>query len=142
MLGPIVLALLVTHAGVSVAPQATATQPPVAPSTQAKPDRPWPPAGVSRVGAGTTAPRVLRETRPKYTREAREAQIQGAVMIEAIVEKDGTVGEVRVARSLDKQFGLDQQAIDSVKTWQFAPGKKDGVAVPVMVEIEITFTLR
>ena len=142
MLGSIVLALLVTHAGLLMEQQATATQPPAAPSTQAKPDQPWPPAGVSRIGAGTTAPRLLKESRPQYTPEARAAKIQGSVMIEAIVEKDGTVGEVRVARSLDKQFGLDQQAVDSVKTWQFAPGKKDGVAVPVMVEIEITFTLR
>lgn len=142
MLGPIVLTLLVTHAGVLMEQQATATQPPAAPSTPAKPGQPWPPAGVSRIGGGTTAPRVLKESRPRYTREAREAQIQGDLTIEAIVEKDGTVGEVRVARSLDKVFGLDQQAVDAVKTWKFEPGKKDGVAVPVMVEIEITFTIR
>ncbi len=125
-----------------MAPPATATQPQAASSARAKPDQPWPPAGVSRIGAGTTAPRLLKDARPQYTPEAREAQIQGVVMIEAIVEKIGTVGKVRVAQSPDKEFGLDQQAVDTVKKWQFAPGRNDGVAVPVIVEIEITFTLR
>ncbi len=75
-------------------------------------------------------------------RRAREAKIQGVIGMEVVVETDGTVGEVRVTRSLDKMLGLDDEAVRTVKKWRFEPAKKDGVAVPVVVEIEMTFTLR
>ncbi len=70
------------------------------------------------------------------------ARIAGIVEVAAIVEKDGTVGEVRVIRSLDKEFGLDAQAVNAVKRWEFRPGQKDGEPVRVMVKIELSFTLR
>lgn len=59
-----------------------------------------------------------------------------------MVQPDGKVGEVRVTRSLDQKFGLDEEAIKTLKKWQCLPGKEDGVAVPVLVEVEMTFTLR
>jgi TonB family protein len=71
-----------------------------------------------------------------------DQKIQGIVEIEAVIESDGTVGEVKVVRSLDAEFGLDEEAVKAVKKWLFKPGKKDGVAVPVLVNIEMTFTLR
>jgi len=52
--------------------------------------------------------------------------------LEAVVRTDGTVGEVRVVRSLDKKFGMDEEAVKTLKQWRCAPGKKDGVAVPVL----------
>ena len=61
--------------------------------------------------------------------------------MEAVVQTDGTVGEVRVVRSLDQKFGLDDEAVKAVKQWRFVPGQKDGVAVPVVVEIEMTFNV-
>ena len=61
--------------------------------------------------------------------------------MEAVVQTDGTVGEVRVARSLDQKFGLDEHCVKTLKQWQFEPGKKDGVAVPVLVDVEMTFSL-
>ena len=67
---------------------------------------------------------------------------EGAVFIEAVVLTDGAVGEVRVIRSLDKEHRLDDEAVRTVKEWQFMPGKKDGVAVPVVVEINISFSLK
>jgi TonB family protein len=70
------------------------------------------------------------------------AKIQGVVTLEAVVQPDGSVGYVRVTRSLDQTFGLDQEAIKTVKKWRFAPGTKLGQPVPVLVEIEMTFTLR
>ena len=62
--------------------------------------------------------------------------------LEAVVQTDGTVGEVRVKRSLDRQFGLDDEAVATVKKWKFTAGTKDGVAVPALVEIEMTFSLK
>jgi TonB family protein len=62
--------------------------------------------------------------------------------MEAVVLPDGTVGDVRVVRSLDKRYGVDDEAVKALKQWQFTPGKnKDGVSVPVVIEVEMTFTV-
>jgi protein TonB len=117
-------------------PYAVAAQ--SAPSQNAE----WPPAGVARIGAGVQAPTVVKETKPLYTAAAMDAGIQGDLEVEAIVLADGKVGEVRVVRSLDKEYGLDEQAVNAVKQWEFKPGRKDGKPVPVLVNIEVTFRLR
>jgi TonB family protein len=98
--------------------------------------------GAYRPGNGVDLPRVLQEVRPQYTSDAMRAKIQGTVWLECVVEPDGSVGNVRVVRSLDNTFGLDQEAIKAARQWRFAPGTKDGVPVPVLVTIELTFTLR
>jgi protein TonB len=124
----------------SPAPVAGAQAP--ATSAQLPSSEAWPPAGVVAPGKGVSSPEVTRETKPKYTPKARAAGIQGAVEMEAVVLADGTVGAVRVVRSLDKQLGLDDEAVAAMKEWRFKPGKRDGVAVPVVVAVEMTFTLR
>jgi protein TonB len=98
--------------------------------------------GAYRPGSGIVSPRVLQEVKPAYTADAMRAKIQGTVWIEAIVLPDGSVGNVQITRSLDPTFGLDQEAIKAVKRWRFVPGTRRGEAVPVLVEIELTFTLR
>lgn len=98
--------------------------------------------GAYRPGNGVTSPRLLQEVKPGYTGEAMRAKIQGIVVMEAVVMPDGSVGPVKITRSLDPQFGLDQEAIRTVKKWRFAPGTRLGQPVPVLVEIEMTFTLR
>ena len=87
-------------------------------------------------------PRVIKEAKPSYTVAAVRARVEGRINLEAVVHPDGTVGEVRVVRSLDKKYGLDEQAVTAVKQWRFAPVKNDDVAVPVLVEVELTFSLR
>jgi protein TonB len=110
-------------------------------SSPQSPDQ-WPPAGVTRIGDGVSAPELTYEAKPRYTAAAMDQKIEGIVEVEAVIESDGTVGEVKVVRSLDAEFGLDEEAVKAVKKWLFKPGKKDGVAVPVLVNIEMTFTLR
>jgi TonB family protein len=100
------------------------------------------PSGVFRAGAGVTLPRVLKEAKPQYTAEAMRAKIQGSVVLECVVKTDGTVGDVKVIRSLDATYGLDQEAIKAAQQWVFTPGTRNGQPVPVMVSIELTFTLR
>ena len=70
------------------------------------------------------------------------AKIQGTVILECVVMPDGTVGQTSILKSLDPVFGLDQEAIKAAKQWRFRPGRKQGQAVPVLVSIELTFTLR
>ena len=116
---------------------------PVAGQSAPTKDSSWPPAGVARMGAGVQSPTVVKETKPVYTAAAMDAGIQGDLEVEAIVLTDGKVGEVRVVRSLDKKYGLDEQAVNAVKGWEFKPGRtKDGTAVPVLVNIELTYRLR
>jgi TonB family protein len=98
--------------------------------------------GAYRPGAGITLPVVLREVKPAYTADAMRAKVQGSVWLECIVMPDGSVGEVKVTRSLDPIFGLDQEAIKAAKLWKFRPGMRQGEPVPVIITIELTFTLR
>lgn len=95
-----------------------------------------------RPGDGVTMPVVVYEVKPKYTPEAREAKIQGTVLLEAVVLETGAVGEVKIVRSLDSVYGLDDEAVKAMKQWRFKPGTKDGKPVAVRVEVEMSFTLK
>jgi len=98
--------------------------------------------GVFQPGNGVETPKLLKEVKPQYTAQAMRAKIQGTVLLECVVRPDGSVGDIRVKRSLDSSFGLDQEAIKAARQWQFAPGSRLGQPVPVLVTIEIAFTLR
>jgi periplasmic protein TonB len=113
-------------------------------TAQSSPEKPWPPAGVFRFqpGGDVIAPRLIKSARPDYSGDAMRAKIQGVVKLEAVVESDGTVGEVRVTRSLDRKFGLDDAAINSLKQYRFTPGTKNGVPVPVLLSFEVSFAVR
>ena len=98
--------------------------------------------GFYRPGNGVQTPRVLREVKPAYTAEAMRAKVQGEVWLECVVMADGSVGRVEVVKSLDGNFGLDQEAIKAARQWRFAPGTRFGEPVAVLVTIALTFTLR
>ena len=98
--------------------------------------------GVYRPGANIVLPRPIREVKPQYTADAMRAKVQGSVWIEAVVKPDGLVGDVRITKSLDRIFGLDEEALRAAKQWLFIPGTRFGQPVPVLVVIELTFTLR
>jgi protein TonB len=80
--------------------------------------------------------------KPQYTSDAMRAKVQGTVLLECVVRPDGSISDVQVIRSLDPTFGLDQQAVVAARKWRFAPGTRLGEAVPVLITIELTFTLR
>jgi TonB family protein len=89
-----------------------------------------------------TLPRVLREVKPQYTADAMRAKVQGTVWLECVVMQDGSVADIRIVRSLDSVFGLDQEAIKAARQWKFVPGLRNGEPVPVLITIELQFTLR
>ncbi len=93
-------------------------------------------------GNGVTLPQLVREVKPEYTQEAKDAHIEGTVVVETIVQKDGDVGDVKIVRSLDPTYGLDKEAVKAAKQWKFKPGTKNGEPVPVRISIELTFTLK
>ena len=95
---------------------------------------------VYKPGNGVSAPVLVKEVKPQYTAKAKDARVQGIVVLDCIVETDGTVGEVKVTKSLDEE--LDQQAVNAARQWTFEPGKKDGKAVRVQISLEMTFSLK
>jgi TonB family protein len=128
---------LVSHRAVR---QSGAPPAPPQPTGAAAEPQPTPP-GVVRPGNGVTLPRLLHEVKPQYTSEAMQKRIQGMVLLECVVNADGSVSHVKVLRSLDALYGLDEQAIRAAQQWRFAPGTRNGQPVPVMISLEMTFTL-
>ena len=87
-------------------------------------------------------PRILREVKPQYTSKALDEKITGTVQMEVVVLPNGTVGDVRIMRSLDPVFGLDAAAIKAVRQWRFEPATRFGEPVASLTTIEMDFNLR
>jgi TonB family protein len=96
--------------------------------------------GPYRAGSGISAPAIVREVKPDYTEEARRRGVEGDVVLEIVVRRDGTVGNIRLLQGLGS--GLDQRAVDAVRQWRFSPAMRQGTPVDVMVEVAVEFKLR
>jgi len=96
--------------------------------------------GPFKPGSGIEPPTLLREVKPLYTDEARRQSIVGNVVLEIVVRRDGTVGSLRVIRSLGA--GLDERAVEAVRQWRFGPARRQGAPVDVIVEVSVEFRLR
>lgn len=92
---------------------------------------------VYRPGPDVIAPFVVAKTTPAYTDEARLAKLEGSVLLSLVIDADGAPSDVQVARSLG--LGLDESAVENVRTWQFRPGTKNGRPVDVRVNEEVFF---
>lgn len=93
--------------------------------------------GVFHVGGGVSAPRPIYDPDPDYSEEARKAHWQGTVLLWVVVGPDGRVHDLKVSRSLG--LGLDEKAMEAVKSWKFDPARKNGQAVAVEMTIEVNF---
>ena len=96
--------------------------------------------GPYRPGSGIEPPRLLREVRADYTEEARQRGLSGDVVLEIVVRRDGSVGEVKILRGL--AAGLNDRAVQAVRQWRFAPARRTGTPVDVIVEVAVEFKLR
>jgi protein TonB len=97
---------------------------------------------VFQPGGDIIPPRVIRDVKPAYTPDAMRARIQGEVLLTVIVRPDGTVTDVQVSRSLDRAFGLDEEAIKAARQWRFTPATRFGQPVAVYVTIGVGFNMR
>ena len=88
---------------------------------------------------GVVAPRVLSKVDPNYTPEAKDAKVEGTVVVDLEVHPDGRAHNLRIERALDP--GLDQNALDAISFWRFQPATKNGKPVVVKATIEINFKL-
>jgi TonB family protein len=92
------------------------------------------------VGAGVKAPIVLFQPLPPYTAKAQMFRIEGAVLLQCIIRKDGAVDGIKVLRGLG--YGLDESAIETIATkWRFQPGTYKDEPVDVSISIEVSFRL-
>ncbi len=100
---------------------------------------PEPSEGPLRVGGDVKAPVTINRTKPNYTEAARKGRITGVVVVEAIVNKQGEVEQVKVLKGLP--LGLSDEAEQAVKQWRFHPGTLNGQPVEVIFTLTVTFTL-
>src|SRR5947209_5869566 len=109
--------------------------PPPAPEPKPEPKE----EGPLRVGGDVKAPIATNRVKPDYTDAARKAHINGVVVVEAIVNKQGEVEQVKVLKGLP--MGLSEQAVEAVKKWRFRPGTLNGDPVEVIFSLTVNFTL-
>lgn len=96
--------------------------------------------GPVHLGDGIEAPKKLFGPKPRYTEEARQARIQGTVILQVVVDAEGNVTEAKVLKGLP--LGLDDSAIEMVKTWKYEPAKRGGEPVAVYVNLLVNFSLQ
>jgi TonB family protein len=100
------------------------------------------PAGRSdepvRIGDGVPPPAKIHDVPPVYPPAAREAGVQGLVILEATIDPTGEVGNVEVLRSVPE---LEEAAIAAVEQWRYEPTLVDGAPVSVLMTVTINFLL-
>jgi protein TonB len=92
-----------------------------------------------RLHSGMKAPVKIADVAPVYPALARNARIQGVVILEAVLNPQGGVESVRVLRSIPQ---LDQAAVDAVRQWRFTPALLNGQPVPVVMTVTVNFNLQ
>jgi protein TonB len=106
---------------------------------------PPPSEGPVMAGVGDVSVPVLIEStkvQPEYPELARQAKVQGKVILQAVIFKDGTVGDIQVLQTPGEKLGFDETAIAAVRQWKYKPALQSGRPVDVIFTIVIDFTLR
>jgi TonB family protein len=101
------------------------------------PSKSWLAALICLIARAQSAPFVVAKQNPEYTEEARLAKLEGSVLLSLMVGADGQPRDIRVARPLG--LGLDQKAIENVRTWQFKPASRNGMPVDMTAMEEVFF---
>jgi protein TonB len=95
--------------------------------------------GLYSIGNGVSMPRAIYSPEPEFSEEARKTKHQGEVILLATIGADGLPRNLTVVRSLG--MGLDEKALETVRTWRFDPARKDGRPVAVQMNIIVNFNL-
>jgi TonB family protein len=94
------------------------------------------PSGAVRVGGNIRAPQKIHDVPPVYPEKARQAGIQGVVILEITIAADGSVSDARVLRSVPL---LDAAAVEAARQWRYEPILLNGVPVPVIMTATVNF---
>jgi TonB family protein len=96
--------------------------------------------GIPRAGVnGVTVPHGVYMPSPSYTDFGRTTKFQGTIILLITISEEGHAENLEVLKGLP--FGLNQAALNTVRTWKFRPSTLEGKPVPVKVPIEVTFRL-
>jgi len=101
---------------------------------------PTEPEGPIMVGGDVLAPEKISSPPPQYTEIARKARIQGVVIVQAIIDKQGNVTNVKVLKGLP--MGLEEAAVAAIKSWKFRPATLNGKPVTVYYNLTVNFKLQ
>ncbi len=106
------------------------------------PDAPPAPGlpGIHEIRGDIVPPRKIFAPQPGYTEEARQARVQGVVIMQAVIDVLGNVTDVRVMKGLPS--GLADRAVETVLSWRFDPATLEGEPVPVYYNFTVNFTLQ
>lgn len=96
----------------------------------------WP----MKVGRGVLPPKKIYTPAPPYTEEARQGRIQGVVILEAIIDEQGNVRDVKILKGL--ALGLSEAAAETARAWRFEPATLNGEPVPVYFNLTVRFSLQ
>lgn len=100
---------------------------------------PAPARGPVRIGGQIQAPTLMHRVEPFYPPTAVDARLQGIVILEAIVDRDGTVAEVKVLRSANTL--LDREALIAVRQWRYSPLVLNGQRERFVLTVTLSFFL-
>lgn len=105
------------------------------------PDLPPPPPKQEpvRVGGEIKSPRKTYNVPPVYPDIARQARVEGVVILEAIIDPQGNVTNLRILRPIPL---LDRAAIEAVKQWKYEPTLLNEVPVPIVMTVTVVFRLQ
>jgi TonB family protein len=92
-----------------------------------------------RVGDGITPPKTTYSPDPEYSEEGRRDKYMSVVQIAGTVDPQGSFRDLCVAQA--GGAGLDEKAMEAVKTWKFEPAAQRGEPVAVRVNVEVSFRL-
>ena len=92
-----------------------------------------------RVGGQIQAPALVHRVEPIYPALAVSAHVQGLVILEAVVDEDGQVAEVKVIRAANAL--LDRAATDAVRQWRYSPLRLNGHSARFVLTVVLTFHL-
>jgi protein TonB len=98
------------------------------------------PEGPILVGGEVQPPERTYSPQPTYTEIARKARIQGVVIVQAIIDKEGNVTNVKVLKGLP--MGLEESAVEAIKQWKFKPATLHGKPVTVYYNLTVNFKLQ
>jgi TonB family protein len=92
-----------------------------------------------KVGGKVSPPVVLNNVEAEFSDAARQAKYQGTCLIALTVDRNGLPQNLHVVKSLD--YGLTEKAIESVRKYRFKPAMRNGVPVPVLINVQVEFRI-
>jgi protein TonB len=92
---------------------------------------------------GVSEPAIIESSKvlPRYPELARRSRVTGRVILEAVIQTDGTVASVQILGEFPPRLGFGEAAAEAVSRWRYRPGMQYGVPVAVYFTVTVDFAL-